>query len=81
MGVSDTIIGYLKEYCAEHGIGSLRVDTHHGNYPMIRMLERAGYDQIVLSYKATDVRTMIEACRLALFISATASIVWHTSFR
>lgn len=30
-----------------------------------RMLERAGYDQIVLSYKATDVRTMIEACRLA----------------
>jgi len=42
MGVSDTIIGYLKEYCAEHGIGSLRVDTHHGNYPMIRMLERAG---------------------------------------
>ncbi len=30
-----------------------------------RMLERAGYDSIVLSYKATDVRTMIEACRLA----------------
>ena len=30
-----------------------------------RMLERAGYDQIVLSYKATDVKTMIEACRLA----------------
>ena len=30
-----------------------------------RMLERAGYDQIVLSYKATNVKTMIEACRLA----------------
>lgn len=30
-----------------------------------RMLERAGYDNIVLSFKATNVRTMIEACRLA----------------
>ncbi len=34
-----------------------------------RMLERAGYDSIVLSYKATDVRTMIEACRLAARVS------------
>ena len=30
-----------------------------------RMLERAGYEDIVLSFKATDVHTMIEACRLA----------------
>ena len=30
-----------------------------------RMLERAGYDDIVLSFKATDVRKMVEACRLA----------------
>ena len=30
-----------------------------------RMLERAGYDHIVLSFKATNVKTMIEACRLA----------------
>lgn len=30
-----------------------------------RMLERAGYEDIVLSFKATNVRTMIEACRLA----------------
>ncbi|MBE5808863.1 MAG: flavodoxin-dependent (E)-4-hydroxy-3-methylbut-2-enyl-diphosphate synthase [Clostridiales bacterium] len=29
-----------------------------------RMLERAGYDDIVLSYKATDVQTMVAACRL-----------------
>ena len=50
MGVSDTIIGYLKEYCAEHGIGSLRVDTHHGNYPMIRMLERAGFTRCGVVY-------------------------------
>lgn len=30
-----------------------------------RMLEKAGYDNIVLSFKATNVRTMIDACRLA----------------
>ncbi len=30
-----------------------------------RMLERAGYDDIVLSFKATDVRKMVAACRLA----------------
>ena len=30
-----------------------------------RMLERAGYDDIVMSFKATDVRKMVEACRLA----------------
>ena len=30
-----------------------------------RMLERAGFEDIVLSFKATNVRTMIDACRLA----------------
>ena len=30
-----------------------------------RMLERAGYDDIVLSFKATDVQKMVQACRLA----------------
>ena len=30
-----------------------------------RMLERAGYDDFVLSFKATDVRKMVAACRLA----------------
>ncbi len=30
-----------------------------------RMLEDAGFHDIAISYKATDVRTMVEACRLA----------------
>ena len=30
-----------------------------------RMLEKAGYDDIVLSFKATDVQKMVAACRLA----------------
>ena len=34
-----------------------------------RMLENAGYDRIVLSYKATDVKKTIEACRYAAKVS------------
>ena len=34
-----------------------------------RMLEKCGFDDIVLSYKATDVKTMVDACRLAAKIS------------
>ena len=30
-----------------------------------RMLEKAGYDDIVMSFKATDVQKMVAACRLA----------------
>ena len=30
-----------------------------------RMLEKFGFDDIVLSYKATDIKTMVDACRLA----------------
>ena len=30
-----------------------------------RMLERAGFEDIVMSFKATDLRKMIDACRLA----------------
>ena len=30
-----------------------------------RMLEKCGFDDIVLSFKATNVRTMVDACRLA----------------
>ena len=30
-----------------------------------RMLEKFGFDDIVLSYKATDIKTMVDACRMA----------------
>ena len=35
-----------------------------------RMLEKAGFEDIVLSYKATDVRKMVAACRLAAKVSS-----------
>ena len=34
-----------------------------------RMLEKCGFDDIVLSYKATDIKTMVDACRLAARVS------------
>ena len=50
----------LEKYGGVTAQGMVESGLNHA-----RMLERAGYDQIVLSYKATDVKTKIEACRLA----------------
>lgn len=58
-GVSDAIIDFLKGYCTERGIGSIRIDTHHGNYPMIRMLERTGFTRCGVVYLKTG------ECRVA----------------
>ncbi len=52
-GVSDGIIAFLKSYCAGRGIGSIRIDTHYGNYPMIRMLERNGFTRCGVVYLKT----------------------------
>jgi (E)-4-hydroxy-3-methylbut-2-enyl-diphosphate synthase len=53
-----------KEILEKHGgvtpEGMVESGLNHA-----RMLERAGYDDIVLSFKATDVRKMVAACRLA----------------
>ena len=53
-----------KEILEKHGgvtpEGMVESGLNHA-----RMLERAGYDSIVLSFKATDVRKMVAACRLA----------------
>jgi len=53
-----------KEILKKHGgvtpEGMVESGLNHA-----RMLEKAGYDDIVLSFKATDVRKMVAACRLA----------------
>jgi len=53
-----------KEILARYGVvtpqGMVESGLNHA-----RMLEKAGYDDIVLSFKATNVRMMIDACRLA----------------
>lgn len=42
-GVADTIIRYASDYAQNRGRSSLRIDTHRGNLPMRRMLEKQGF--------------------------------------
>ena len=50
----------LKKYGGVTPEGMVESGLNHA-----RMLERAGFEDIVLSYKATDVQKMVAACRLA----------------
>ena len=50
----------LRKYGGVTAAGMVESGLAHA-----RMLERAGFEDIVLSFKATDVRTMVEACTLA----------------
>lgn len=50
----------LKKYGGVTPEGMVESGLNHA-----RMLERAGFEDIVLSYKATDVPKMVAACRLA----------------
>ena len=42
-GVSDAIISYAKGCAVAQGKSALRIDTHRGNLPMRRMLEKQGF--------------------------------------
>ena len=42
-GVADAIIRYAADQAREAGRHSLRIDTHEGNLPMRRMLEKQGF--------------------------------------
>ena len=50
----------LKKYGGVTPQGMVESGLNHA-----RMLEKCGFDDIVLSFKATNVRTMVDACRLA----------------
>ena len=54
----------LKKYGGVTPEGMVESGLNHA-----RMLERVGFEDIVLSYKATDVRKMVDACRLAAKVS------------
>lgn len=43
-GVAEEIIKFLHIYANENGYESIRVDTHTGNIPMRKMLERNGFE-------------------------------------
>lgn len=42
-GVAETIVRYAERYALEQSRPSLRVDTHRGNIPMRRMLQKQGF--------------------------------------
>ena len=54
----------LQKYGGVTAEGMVESGLNHA-----RMLEKCGFDDIVLSYKATDLMTMVNACRLAARVS------------
>ena len=42
-GITDAIVAYAAEYAHALECDSLRIDTHRGNIPMRRMLEKRGF--------------------------------------
>ena len=43
-GIAEQIIAFLGEFANENGYSSIRVDTHQGNIPMRKMLEKNGFE-------------------------------------
>ena len=43
-GVAEQIVKFICEYGNENGYSSVRVDTHQGNIPMRKMLEKNGFE-------------------------------------
>ena len=43
-GIAEKIIAFLAEFGNENGYSSVRVDTHEGNIPMRKMLEKNGFE-------------------------------------
>ena len=43
-GVSTEIVNFLSEYAMDNNYSSIRVDTHEGNIPMRKMLEKHGFE-------------------------------------
>lgn len=49
-GMGKHIIDYIKTLCRDNNIGSIRVDTHTGNIPMRKMLEKNGFEYCGIIY-------------------------------
>lgn len=52
-GMADEIIKYVADECKKNGIGSIRIDTHRGNLPMRKFLDRNGFVQCGIIYLMT----------------------------
>lgn len=52
-GVANVIIEFIVEECRKKNISSLKVDTHEGNIPMRKMLEKNGFIYCGIIHLAT----------------------------
>ena len=52
-GIAGSIIEFIIEKCRENEIASLKVDTHEGNLPMRKMLEKNGFVYCGIIYLGT----------------------------
>jgi RimJ/RimL family protein N-acetyltransferase len=49
-GVANAIVEFILGKCRDNNVPSLKVDTHEGNLPMRRMLERNGFEYCGIIY-------------------------------
>lgn len=42
-GVADDLLKNVKRMAKEHGLDSIRIDTHQDNHPMQRVIDKAGF--------------------------------------
>ncbi len=52
-GIAGKIIEFITQKCKNDGITSLKVDTHKGNIPMRKMLEKNGFTYCGIIYLGT----------------------------
>ena len=52
-GIANEIISYIVDKCRSDSVASVKVDTHKGNIPMRKMLERNGFVYCGIIYLAT----------------------------
>ncbi len=51
-GMSDKILEFIIDECKKKGIYSIKVDTHRGNIPMLKFVERNGFVRCGIIYLA-----------------------------
>ena len=52
-GLANSIFAFAEEKCREAGVGSIRIDTHRGNIPMRKFLDKNGFVQCGIIYLGT----------------------------
>ena len=52
-GLANSIFVFAEEKCREIGVGSIRIDTHRGNLPMRKFLDKNGFVQCGIIYLGT----------------------------